>query len=136
MKTFKGTFYSFFYPENWELEIIENIPSLYRLDGPGALIVVAFRYEDPEGVNTTRELLRYFRSRKIQVSEKKILSFYTENHLMASAIEYIHNERFWFANLVGKEHKYVLFLWNSDEIPNQEIASEISFIIQSTRYLE
>lgn len=136
MKTFKGTFFSFFYPKNWNLEIIENIPCLYRDDGPGALLVVAFRYEDLDGVDTKRELLRYFRSRNIQVPENRITTFITENNLMSSAIEYIHEERFWFANLVGKEHKYVLLLWNSDEIPEKEMIDEITFIIHSLRFLE
>ncbi len=136
MKTFKGTFFSFFYPEDWKLEIIENIPCLYKDNGPGALLVVAFRYEDLEGVDTKRELLRYFHSRNIHISENRIVTFITENQLMSSAIEYIHEERFWFANLLGKDHKYVLLLWNSDEIPQKELIDEISFIIKSFRYLE
>ncbi|MFN3603199.1 MAG: hypothetical protein ACK4UJ_00660 [Leptonema sp. (in: bacteria)] len=136
MRSFKGTFYSFFYPESWELEIIENIPSLFKPNGPGALIIVAFRYEDTNGVDTKRELLRYFYKRGIQVSENRITTYKTENKLLASAIEYIHEDRFWFANLVGKDHKYVLFLWNSDEIPNQELVQEISFIVKSIVYNE
>ncbi|GIX43052.1 MAG: hypothetical protein KatS3mg129_2785 [Leptospiraceae bacterium] len=135
MKSFKGTFFIIQYPDNWELEIIENIPSLFRPDGPGALLLVAFRYE-AQTVDTKRELLRYLTSRNIQAVENRITTYELKPDLMASAIEFIHEERFWFANMVGKDHKYILFLWNSDEIPAKDIAIEMSEIIKSTCYLE
>ena len=135
MKSFKGTFFSIHYPESWQLEIIENIPSLYRPDGPGALLIVAFRYE-AETVDTKRELIRYLISRNIKASENRITTYELKPDLWASAIEFIHEERFWFANLVGKDHKYILYLWNSDEIPTKDIALEMSEIIKSTKYLE
>jgi small-conductance mechanosensitive channel len=133
MKSFKGTFFYIQYPDNWELEIIENIPSLYRPDGPGALLIVAFRYED-QIVDTKRELLRYLKSRNIHTAENRITTYELNSDLMASAIEFIHEERFWFANMVGKDHKYILFLWNSDEIPPKDLALEMSEIIKSTKY--
>ncbi len=135
MKSFKGTFFSIDYPDNWELEIIENIPSLYRLDGPGALLIVAFRYEE-ETVDTKRELIRYLTSRNIKAAENRITTYELKPGLFASAIEFIHEERFWFANMVGKDHKYILYLWNSDEVPAKDIAIEMSKIIKSTKYLE
>jgi len=135
MKSFKGTFFSIHYPESWQLEIIENIPSLYRPDGPGALLIVAFRYE-AETVDTKRELIRYLTSRNIKASENRITTYELKPDLWASAIEFIHEERFWFANIVGKDHKYILYLWNSDEIPVKDIALEMSEIIKSTKYLE
>ncbi len=132
MKFFKGSFFSIEYPNTWELEIIENIPSLYRPDGPGALLIVAFRYEDSI-VDTKRELIRYLHSRNLQDIENKIIE-YTIQDLSSSAIEFIQEDRFWFANIVGKDHKYILFLWNSDEIPPKDIAKEMADIIKSTKF--
>ncbi len=135
MKSFHGSFFSILYPDNWELEIIENIPGLFRGDGPGALLLIAFRYEDVGGVSATRELIRYLNSRNLEVPANKIVS-YELNNLDASGIEFIHDGRFWMANIVGKDHKYILFLWNSDVIPDREITEEISFIISSIRYID
>jgi hypothetical protein len=106
MKSFKGTFFSIHYPESWQLEIIENIPSLYRPDGPGALLIVAFQYE-AETVDTKRELIRYLTSRNIKASENRITTYELKPDLWASAIEFIHEERFWFANLVAVSYTHL-----------------------------
>lgn len=135
MKSFRGTFFTIHYPDTWEFQIIEDIPALYRLDGPGALLIVAFRIEDYT-VDTKRELLRYLNTRNINVNEYKIHTYELHKNIWASAIEFIEKDRFWFANLVGKDHKYILFLWNSDDIPSKEIAIEMSEIIRSVQYLD
>ncbi|MDW7975152.1 MAG: hypothetical protein RMI35_01205, partial [Leptospiraceae bacterium] len=99
MKSFRGTFYLFYYPDDWELKIIENIPSLFHPQGSGALIVVAFRYHDPEGVDTKRELLRYLKAQNIYGAEHRIVNYELSNSIQASTIEYMHKDRFWFANM-------------------------------------
>ena len=128
---FRGTFFRLQYPSHWEVEVIEDIPAFYDPMGGGALQIAAFKKSD-EPVNLENEMTRYLGEIKIAFDPEKIASF----ELPAGpclACEFIKEDRFWLVNMLGKEGKLLIVIYNADEVPDPDTVGIVMTIIKSIR---
>ena len=129
---FQGTFFELRFPDNWETEIIENIPCFFDPLGGGVVQIVATR-----GIADTSdlkpEMSKYLARHGLEYHEDKIVRYQTPSGLRAMACEFIREERFWLVQMLSEADKLIVFLFNSDEVPEQELAMNISQMVQSIK---
>ena len=131
---FTGTFFRLRFPIPWEEEIIEDIACFFRRDMGGAVQIAAMR--SPTGAfDLKQEMLRYFRQNEIDLSEIQIYEYTNEQGLQVLSSEYWTDGRFWIAQVIGRDDKMLLALYNDEEAPNDYLAREIADILSSIEFI-
>ncbi len=126
--------YTFKYPEYWEMEVIEGVPAFYDPEGSGAFIISAFR--NIKGIyNLSEEMSRFLKQHKVTYEPSKIASFEKSEGTLVQACEFISEGRFWLVYMLSNKNKLLVCTYNSDEVPNKELAEILTNMISSIRFL-
>ncbi len=133
MHLFQGPFYRLHYPDGWEAEIIENIPAFYDPEGGGALQIVAARRDPEMPFDIEAEMTRYLERHGMVYSEERVARFDTAIGMEAMACEFMRDNRFWLVQMLCRGDMLLLILFNSDTVPDQELALKISAVIRSVQ---
>lgn len=129
-REFRGPFFYLQYPDHWETIILEDIPSFFDPDGGGALQIAAFQRQG-DNADPDTEIKIYLERQKIDYDPEKIVQFQTATGLSGAACEYMKEGRFWMVNVLGKDEKYLIVMYNADLVPDQHTAVLLSGIIQT-----
>ena len=109
--------YTLQYPEYWEMEVIEGIPTFYDPQGSGAVVISAF--ENKTGDYNPEVEMRHFLSHHgIEYDIKNIFLFENTQGSIVQTCEFISKERFWFV--------YKNTQWWQGVIPEQDKVIEIN----------
>lgn len=128
--------YSFVYPEYWEMEVIEGIPAFYDPNGVGAFLISAFRNVADIEYDTAEELSRFLAQHKIEYDEEKIASFENGEGTTVKACEFISEGRFWMVYMLSNGNKLLICTYNSDEGPDRELAQILTTMVSSIRFYQ
>lgn len=134
MKLFKGTFFEFEYPDEWEFEIIEHIPCFFDPEGSGALQTAAFRDPEGEPFDVLDELAAYLDRQEISVNADRIATFDLPFGAHAAGCEFMKDDRFWLVNCIVEKDKMVLLIWNSDDLPDRDTATAIGHSVMTMKF--
>ncbi len=134
-QVFRGPFFQISIPGHWEAEIIENMPAFFDPEGAGVLQVAAFRREGQD-YDLQSELERYLSQNDIEADPERMARFQLPSGVAGIAVEYIVDNRFWMVNVIGKEQKFLLVLYNSDEVPDSNTAMLISETLGTIEFFE
>jgi len=129
---FEGSFFSIQYPETWDLEIIENVPCFYDPDSGWALQIASSR--SPFSIDLLSEIENYMIRQGLSFDEESVVPYELSPEIQAVASEYYVDNRFWLINMFCFENKLIVFLFNSDESPDAELAREIAACIRSLQF--
>lgn len=125
--------YSLLYPEYWEMEVIEGVPTFYDPQGAGAVVVSAF--ENRMGSYNPRvEMVNFLSHHKIKYKEDSITSYKNKQGSIIQTCEFISKDRFWFVHMMSFKDKLLILTYNADEIPDRELAAILSGIVNSIHF--
>ena len=134
-RTFRGPFFALSYPDHWEELIVEDIPSFFDPDGAGVLQVAAFTREGGD-YDLAHELKDYLERQGIDFEEREIYQYKNALGVNAMVCEYTREGRFWLVTVMGKANQLLIVMFNSDEKPDEEMAGQVSGVIQSIHFGE
>lgn len=132
LQTFRGTFFQMQYPGLWDSEIIEDIPCFFDPDSGWALQAIAFRSQLGEPFT---ELNRYLERHSLKADPAKTAHFSLPSGLSCMACEFYIEQRFWLVNLIFRDNRMLFILFNSDELPEESLAREISSVIRTVEFI-
>ena len=132
-KSFRGTFFRLHYPTDWECEIIENVPSFFDPDAGWALQIAATRNASGD-YDLRSELRTYLENNSIEFMEERVVAFETQSGLTALACEFTRENRFWMIQFLGSEDRMVIMIFNADEVPDHDLAIDISRAVGSLEF--
>lgn len=135
VKRFRGTFFELQYPDEWVVEIIEDVPCFFDPEGAGALQAAAFRHREGGSFDAMSELSAYLERVGMTPDAEKVGLFELPSGLQGAGCEFIKDERFWLANCVVQTDRMVLLLWNSDTTPDADAARAIGSAVMSLRFV-
>lgn len=128
-RIFQGPFFELQIPGRWEYEIIENVPAFFDPMGAGALQIAATR--DSRGLD--EEMQRYLERNGLAFQEDRIARFQNSQGLECLACEFVKDNRFWMVQMIARETKLVIAMYNADETPAEEAATELAGLLASIR---
>lgn len=115
------------------MEIVENIPAFFDPDGTGVLQVAAVRRQSGD-FDPQSELERYLGKNDIQADPARMARFVLPGGIPAVSVEYIVDNRFWMVVAAAEGPRFVLLMYNGDEVPSAETALLISEIISTLEF--
>ena len=122
--------YSLKYPEYWEMEVIENIPTFYDPEGAGAVVITAF--ENKVGNYDPKiEIIRFLSHHGIKYEEDKIAILTNKQGSVIQTCEFISKDRYWFVYMMSFKDKLLILTYNSEETPEHELSLIIHQIVNS-----
>lgn len=130
---FEGPFFRIRLPLHWEAEIIENIPAFFDPDGQGVIQVAAVRRSSGD-FDAQAELERYLNRNNIEPDTERMAHFQLPSGIQAVSVEYIVDNRFWMVTSAALGARFVLLMYNADEVPAPETAMLISEIIGTLEF--
>ncbi|MCB1176877.1 MAG: DUF3805 domain-containing protein [Leptospiraceae bacterium] len=128
--------YSFAYPEYWEMEVIEGIPAFYDPNGAGAFLISAFKNINGENYDLDEEISRFLSQHEIKYEEDKVASFENSEGTKVKACEFISKERFWLVYILANGNKLIVCTYNSDESPDRELAQILTTMVSSIKFFQ
>ncbi len=140
--------YTLEYPRVWEMEVVDNIPAFYDpFSGKGALQILSVKIsgESTEqliqahpflGGNNLHEKMKIFLHMNGAPISADELTEVHQNGVDFIPCEYMIDSRFYMCVMIQKNEIFLLCLYNSDGIPDDEEAKIIGNIIQSVQIIE
>jgi hypothetical protein len=122
--------YTLQYPEYWEMEVIEGIPTFFDPQGSGAVVISAFENKTGD-YNSEVEMRRFLSHHGIEYNIKNIFIFENTQGSIVQTCEFISKERFWFVYMMSYQDKLLILSYNSDEAPGKDLSTIISGIVSS-----
>jgi len=135
VRTFQGPFFTIRIPANWEVEIIENIPAIFDPEGGGVLQIAGFRRGSGD-VDLQYEMEKFLGQNGIAADPERMAQITLVSGLQCIAVEYVVENRFWMVNAISQANKLLLVTYNSDEMPDANLAMLISEMIGTIRFTE
>lgn len=132
-KTFHGSFFELEYPAEWEQEIVENIPCLFDLES-GWVLQLASSTSQSGHFDPESELNTYLEHNQIEFQEDRIVRYENAAGLECLACEFMKDNRFWLVQMIVKGPRLLVALLNSDQVPDAELAAQISAAVGSIRF--
>jgi hypothetical protein len=132
-KNFQGAFFELAYPDEWELEIVENIPCLFDLEAGWVLQLAASSSEDGN-YDLNSEFTRYLEINQIEFQEDRVVRYENASGLDCLAAEFMKDNRFWLVQMIASGPRLLAALFNSDQVPDGELAAEISATVGSIQF--
>ncbi|MEM7180944.1 MAG: DUF3805 domain-containing protein [Spirochaetota bacterium] len=126
--------YKMQYPASWEMEIIENIPAFFDLEGSGALQISAFQNQEGS-YELSDEMQRYLQMHRLNFNPEQIAKFQTVDGTEVQTCEFVKEQRFWMVYMLAKEDKLILCTYNADETPDANDARTIGSIARSIQFI-
>ena len=133
-KVFHGAFFDLAYPAEWELEIVENIPCLFDLEAGWVLQLAASTLKDGGNYDLNSEFTRYLEINQIEFQEDRVVRYENASGLDCLAAEFMKDNRFWLVQMIARGPRLLAALFNSDQVPDQELAGQISATVGSIQF--
>jgi len=125
--------YSLQYPEYWEMEVIEGIPSFFDPEGSGAVVISAFENKQGSFI-PENEMRDFLEKHSIKYNPNDITKYKNKQGSVIQTCEFISKERFWFLYMMAYKDKLLVLTYNSDEVPDNELSAIISHIVASIHF--
>ncbi len=136
MNVFQGPFFELQVPEDWEQEIIENIPAFYDLDAGWVLQIAATSNPGGAAYDPDTQMRTYLEQNGLEYQDDRVMRYQNASGLECLACEFIKDNRFWLVQIIVRGPRMLLIIFNSDETPAAELARDISGAVGSIRFFE
>lgn len=133
-KIFHGTFFELEYPAEWEQEIVENIPCLFDLEA-GWVLQLASSTSPDGNFDLSSEFTRYLEINQLEFQEDRVVRYQNASGLECLAAEFMKDNRFWLIQMIASGPRLLAALFNSDQVPDAELAAQISATVGSIRFI-
>ena len=130
MLTFIGPSFEISYPQEWEYEIIENIPSFFCMNQGWALQLASSRFSK-ETLDIEKEMSFYLEQNDIYEDKQKISTSSTIQGYPYIYYEFTKSSRFWMVYMTCHLDSLLALLWNTDAIPEPVLTQNISDMLHS-----
>ncbi|MCB1172820.1 MAG: hypothetical protein KDK39_04615 [Leptospiraceae bacterium] len=133
-RLFQGSFFRFRYLTNWQHEIIEDVACFFRADSGGVLQIAASRLA-AGSLDLKAQIRAYLQRNQIDGHQAELFEYQTTRGIPAIACEYWHQDRFWLVQFLGSQDRLLIVLYNGDEVPESDLAREISTMLASIEFI-
>lgn len=132
---FQGPFFELQFPTDWEHEIIENIPCFFDPDAGWVLQLAAST--SPHGnFALDSEMRTYLEHNQLEYQEDRVVRYENAAGLECMACEFMKDNRFWLVQMLVRGPRLLVALLNSDQVPDTDLAGEISATVGSIRFTD
>ena len=130
---FQGPFFELIFPDDWEHEIIEHIPCFFDPDA-GWVLQLAASTATSGNFDLESELRTYLEHNRLEFQEDRVVRYVNPAGLECLACEFMKDNRFWLVQMLGRGSRLLVALFNSDNMPDAELAGQISATVGSIRF--
>ena len=122
------------YPiQEWEYEIIENIPSFFCQSQGWALQLASSRLAE-NTLDTEEQMSFYLEQNDIDEEKQKISTSSTMQGYPYICCEFTQSSRFWLVYMTSHLNSLLVLLLNADEIPDPVLTQNISDMLHSVQF--